>query len=710
MKRFFYGVSLSILTAWFAMDVNAQEPAHYLMPMPAEIHFESGQKAGGLRIDKSFSVAVRGHQDMRLEAGIRRTTRRLEARTGLDLNRGLASDAKTATVLIECAGAGPLIPSLYDDESYALEISAAQATLKAATVTGAIRGLETFLQLLESDAGGAYVPPVKIQDKPRFRWRGLLFDSSRHFQPLEVIKRNLDGMAAVKLNVFHWHLTDDQGFRIESKKYPKLTGMGSDGLFYTQEQAREIIAYAADRGIRVVPEFDLPGHATSWVVGYPELASAPGPYQIERQPGVFDPTLDPTREEVYQFLEGFFGEMAALFPDDYIHIGGDENEGKQWDRNPQIQAFMKERGMKTNHSLQAYFTMRLARILGKFHKKTMGWDEILVDGLPKDVVIHSWRGPESLAEAVKKGYSGILSSGYYIDLSYPASKHYLVDPVAADKNLSPEQEARILGGEATMWSEYVSPETIDSRIWPRAAAIAERLWSPRSVADLTDMYRRLAVVSVRLEELGLTHERNYRSLLRRMAGGKEIAPLETLVSVVEPVKQYNRGKQHPTTMLSPLTSFVDAARPDSEAARHFSALVEALLADAPRFQTDRERIERTLARWRDARPGVEAMIRRSAILRDTELLAVELSDLAKAGLEAVACLAESKAPPAGWREEKLKLLSETANPKPAAVEFAILPSVKQLVFAAIELPKLRGESPAEWQKRVKTLAGGEQIQ
>jgi hexosaminidase len=691
--------SFLILMIWSAQAAIAQEPGHYLMPTPANVHFQAGK----LAIGKSFSVGVRGHNDQRLGAGIDRAMRRLEGRIGMELRRGLATDAAAATLVIECREASQPIPSLNEEESYSLEVSGGQATLKAATVIGALRGLETLLQLVESDRDGHYIPCVKIEDKPRFRWRGLLLDSSRHFQPLEVIKRNLDGMAAVKLNVFHWHLTDDQGFRIESKKYPKLTGMGSDGLFYTQDQAREIIAYAAERGIRVVPEFDLPGHATSWVIGYPELASAPGPYQIERQPGIFDPTLDPTREEVYQFLDVFFGEMAALFPDDYIHIGGDENEGKQWDRNPQIQAFMKERGIKNNHLLQAYFTMRLARILQKYKKKAMGWEEILADDLPKDVVIHSWRGPDSLAEAVKKGFNGVLSAGYYIDLSYPASNHYRVDPVAADKNLSLEEESRILGGEATMWGEYVSPETIDSRIWPRTAAIAERLWSPRSVADVDDMYRRLAVVSVRLEELGLTHEKNYRSLLRRMAGGKEIGPLETLVSVVEPVKQYNRGKQRWTTMLSPLTGFVDAARPDSEAARHFASLVAGFLTDAPHFQTNRQEIERTLAKWRDARPAIEAITRRSG-LREVEPLAAEFSDLAQAGLEALAYLAESKDPPGAWREGKLAILAQAAKPKPSAVEFAILPSVKQLVIAAIELPQLSGQSPLEWQKRVKTLA------
>ena len=699
MKILFQAISILILTIWPTSRADAQERRHNLMPTPAEIHFQSGK----LTVGTSFSVAVSGHNDRRMEAGIDRAMRRLEGRIGMELRRGLATDAHGSTLVIECREAGRSVPSLDEDESYSLEVSDGRAALKAPTVIGALRGLETLLQLVESDRDGHYIPSVKVEDKPRFRWRGLLFDSSRHFQPLEVIKRNLDGMAAVKLNVFHWHLTDDQGFRIESKKYPKLTGVGSDGLFYTQDQAREIIAYAADRGIRVVPEFDLPGHATSWVVGHPELASAAGPYQIERQPGIFNPTLDPTREEVYQFLDAFFGEMAALFPDQYMHIGGDENEGKQWDHNPQIQAFMKERGIKNNHSLQAYFTMRLARILQKYKKRAMGWEEIMADDLSRDVVIHSWRGPESLAEAVKKGFNGVLSAGYYIDLSYPASNHYRVDPVAADKNLSRQEEARILGGEATMWSEYVSPETIDSRIWPRTAAIAERFWSPRSVDDVDDMYRRLTVTSVRLEELGLTHEKNYRSLLRRMAGGKEIGPLETLVSVVEPVKQYNRGQQRPTTMLSPLTGFVDAARPDSEAARHFAALVTGFLADAPRFQTNREEIERTLAKWRDARPAIEAITRRSG-LREVDPLAAELSDLAQAGLEALGCLAGSKAPDGQWSEVKLAVLQQAAKPKPSAVEFAILPSVKQLVIAAIELPQLRGQAPLEWQKRVKTLA------
>jgi hexosaminidase len=473
MKNKRFAICLLLLCS---LKVSAQqsEPGqalgreHRLMPVPASIKFQDGR----LKIDSSFTVAANGHTDARLEAAIHRASRRLEGRTGFTFSRAASSNAATssaantgaatssppaATLLIECKGPGSPIPSVREDESYSLDVSDKQAVLKAGTVVGALRGLETFLQLLEGDRQGYFIPSVTIQDKPRFQWRGLLIDVGRHYEPMEVLKRNLDAMAAVKLNVLHWHLTEDQGFRVETKRYPRLHQMGSDGLYYTQDQVREIIAYARDRGIRVMPEFDMPGHATSWLVGHPEFGSAPGPYAIERKAGIFEPAFDPTREELYKFLEGFYTEMAGLFPDAYIHIGGDENEGHQWAKNEQIQAFMKAKGMKDNHALQAYFNQRLSKILQKLGKKMIGWDEILHPDLPKDTAIHSWRGPASLAEAARKGYDGILSSGYYIDLIFPTSQHYKVDPIAADSNLTAQELTHILGGEATMWGEWVSP-------------------------------------------------------------------------------------------------------------------------------------------------------------------------------------------------------------------------------------------------------------
>src|SRR6266478_190607 len=536
-----------------------------LMPVPASVQMQAGR----FPITSSFKVMVKSYADDRLRGGIARMLRRLAGRTVLSLAPEPATDEGAATLVIQCERAGAAVPSLNENESYNLEVTDKQARLVAPTVVGALRGLETFLQLLQGDRDGFYVPAIRINDQPRFPWRGLLVDVARHYEPMEVLKRNLDAMAAVKLNVFHWHLTEDQGFRVESKKFPKLHMLGSDGLFYTQDQVREIIAYARDRGIRVMPEFDIPGHSTSWLVGYPEMGSAPGPYKIERGAGIFEPALDPTREQTYKFLDAFLGEMAALFPDAYMHIGGDENEGKQWNRNPQIQAFMKEKGIKDNHALQAYFNQRILKILQKHHKKMIGWEEILHPDLPKDAVIHSWRGPASLAEAAKKGYNGILSAGYYIDLIFPASKHYLADPIPQNSTLTAEEAKHALGGEATMWGEWVSPETIDSRIWPRTAAIAERLWSPQTVTNVDDMYRRLDVISVRLEELGLTHEKNQAMLLRSLAGGRDTGPLQTLASIVEPVKEYRRYQQRPQTTTSPLTGLIDAASPDSRASRNF---------------------------------------------------------------------------------------------------------------------------------------------
>ena len=695
-----YFLSLASAAYGQAPALNDVVPVQLnLMPAPFSVETQTGR----LAINSSFKVAVRGYADDRLRAGIARMLTRLAGRTVLTLPADLAADESAATLVVQCERPGEVIPSLDENESYNLEITDKQARLVAPTVVGGLRGLETFLQLLQGDRDGYYLAGIRIKDQPRFPWRGLLIDVGRHYEPMEVLKRNLDAMAAVKLNVLHWHLTEDQGFRVESKKFPKLHTLGSDGLFYTQDEVREIIAYARDRGIRVMPEFDIPGHSTSWLVSYPELGSAPGPYKIERGAGIFEPALDPTREQTYKFLDSFLGEMASLFPDAYMHIGGDENEGKQWDRNPQIQAFMKEKGIKDNHALQAYFNQRVLKILQKHHKKMIGWEEILHPDLPKDAVIHSWRGPASLAEAAKRGYNGILSAGYYIDLIFPASQHYLADPIPRDTTLTPEEAKHILGGEATMWGEWVSPETIDSRIWPRTAAIAERLWSPRNVTDISDMYRRLSVISRQLEELGLTHEKNYGMLLRRLAATENTIPLRTLASIIEPVKEYHRYQMRPQTMLSPLTGLVDAARPDSETARQFVSDVDAFLSDAPRFALNRPNLERTLAEWQNASRALGPMVDRSPALQEARPLVNNLSAIAEAGLEATSYLTAGSAATTQWRDTQLARLNEAAKPN-AALEFVVITSVRKLVIAAAELPQLRSTTPVEWNNRVTTMA------
>lgn len=643
------------------------------MPVPANVAWKDGR----LNLDKNFTVGMEGASDERLDEYVFRVMRRLEGRTIMSFPREI-SKTTDAKLVIEAKKASPKIPQLGEDESYKLEINNDQAKLTANTTFGAMRGLETFLQLLEGDKDGFYFPAVVIDDKPRFPWRGLMIDSARHFQPLEVMKRNIDGMAAVKLNVLHWHLTEDQGIRVESKKHPKLHLMGSDGLYYTQEELKEIINYAADRGIRVMPEFDMPGHATAWVVGYPELASMPGPYTIERDPGIFDPTLNPIKEETYKFLDVFLTEMAGIFPDKYMHIGGDENEGKQWDANEEIQAFMKKNGLKDNHELQNYFNKRILKFLQRNNKIMMGWDEIFVPGLPKDVVIHSWRGQEALAKAANEGYRGVLSNGYYIDLMHPASEHYLVDPIPADTKLSKSEQKQVLGGEATMWSEWVSPETIDSRIWSRMPAIAERFWSPQNVRDIEDMYRRLEVIKVQLEELGLTHNRNQKVLLRRLVNRKDISALQTLVDLIEPVKGYRRYQQRKQTMLDPLTGLIDAALPDARGARKFNKMV----ADILRTQgsADAEMLKEVFTEWQIAGTELAPVIQNSPALHEAKQLAEDLQTLGEIGLEGVSYMEKGVAPTDEWRTDALKKLEEINKPK-AALEFAVIESMKKLVEA-----------------------------
>jgi hexosaminidase len=452
--------------------------------------------------------------------------------------------------------------------------------------------------------------------------------------------------------------------------------MGSDGQFYTQDQVREAIAYARDRGIRVIPEFDMPGHATAWFVGYPELASGPGPYQIERQWGIFDPAMDPTREETYQFLDEFIGEMAALFPDEYFHIGGDEVNGKQWNANPRIQEFMRAHGISNNEALQTYFTRRVQALVEKHGKKMIGWDEVLSKDMPRNILVQSWRGQKALADAARQGVTGILSNGYYLDLGYSATYHYAVDPLgqsAAD--LTADEKQRVLGGEACMWSEFVPPELLDTRVWPRMAAIAERFWSPRNVTDVADMYRRLEVVSRDLEWLGLMHVSQYQSMLARLAGSGPVAPVRTLAEVVEPVKDYAREAAHPYDAFTPLNRLIDAARADSETVRRFAALVDRLdAADLPK-------IREWLTLWRDNHARLAPALAESALLAEDAGISKNLSAIAEAGLQALDRLGSAQPRDPAWIAEKRALLDRASQPQ-AELLLSVEPAIRKLIEAA----------------------------
>lgn len=556
-----------------------------LMPWPQTINL----KDSSFVVTKNFKVNITGNPNPRIFIGATRFVRRLDARTGLFLEQAFLTkinEVPEAQMQINIIRNGEV--KLNEDESYRLTVESEKIIINAVTDLGALHGLETLLQLLQNTSNSYSFPNVDIKDSPRFVWRGLMIDAARHFQPVDVIKRNLDAMASMKMNIFHWHLADDQGWRIEMKKHPRLNEVATDGSYYTQEEIKNIVKYADERGILVIPEIDVPGHASALLSAYPQIGSKlpiDPAYAVKRNSGIYNSTLDPTNPKTYELLSEIFAEVCPLFPSDYFHIGGDENNGKEWNSNPKIQEFKKKKEMSSNHDLQTYFNMQLIPMLKKHNKKLMGWEEIMTEKMSKDAIIHAWRGTNegqvsggSLAKAAKNGYQTVLSNGYYIDLMLGIEKHYLNDPIPKGSTLTPEEKARILGGEAAMWSELVSPLNIDSRLWPRTAVIAERLWSSADITDLNSLHKRLKTISFRLEELGITHVRNKEVILRNISNNQSTSPINELSNVYEPLKNYSRnggGKKY--RMYSPLTLFADACTADASDAHDFDKAVTSYL-------------------------------------------------------------------------------------------------------------------------------------
>ncbi|NWF49253.1 MAG: family 20 glycosylhydrolase [Ignavibacteriaceae bacterium] len=359
-------------------------------------------------------------------------------------------------------------------------------------------------------------------------------------------------------------------------------------------------------------------------------------------------------------------------------MGGDENNGKHWSANESIQKFMKEKNLPDNHALQAYFNNRILKILTRHGKKMIGWDEILHPQMPTNIVIHSWRGKDAMVKAAQEGYQSILSNGYYIDLIQPADFHYLNDPLPFDTPLSLSEQILILGGEATMWSELVTDENIDSRIWPRTAAIAERFWSSREINDVEKMYERLGRISIQLEELGLTHNKNYEMMLRRLANYNDINPLKTLVDLLEPVKGYKRHSQGVKyTSYSPYTRVVDAARPDAGEAREFRKMVDQLIVTGDK---DIERvIKDKLKTWYDNHNKLVQLINKSPVLKEIEPLSEHLKEISVIGLNTIESLNRNQKVEPDKMVEYLKTIEMAKNPY-GQLELMIVSAIEKLVL------------------------------
>jgi hexosaminidase len=663
--RFFYGLLLALATLIPSGYVVAQGESP-LAIMPAPAHVTQGE--GEFYIDGSFGVAMKGYGEPRLARARLRFLDILSKETGIPFKREAV--ASQSHFIVQTNGPSAAVQQLGEDESYHLAISTTDVELRAANPLGALRGLQTFLQLVRINEKGFSVPVVTIDDAPRFPWRGLLIDSGHRFVPIAAVKRNLDAMEAVKLNVFHWRFADDQGFHIESKKFPLLQGKASGGLYYSQDEVREIVEYARDRGIRVVPEFDMPCHTKSWFEGYPKLSGGKDPSQSS--------AMDPTRETTYTFLDAFIGEMATLFPDSYFHTGGDECDMKEWETNPRIQDYMRKNSIKDGAALQVRFTARVEKMVAG-HKKIMeGWDEVLQPDTPKDVVIQSWRGPSSLAEAARNGYRGVLSSGYYIDLNQSAKEHYLVDPLGDNAaSLTPEQKKLVLGGEATMWTDIVSADNMDNRIWPRTAAIAERLWSPEQVKDVEWMYQRLPIISHKLGYYGPRHRLITEEMLERMSGETDPVSLRVLADVVQPPKGYQR--QELRSDFSVLNRLDDAVPPESDTAREFDQIAQRISSGMATPQ-DWQQAREWLVLWRDNDAKLQPMLKRSFLTQDLASVSSSLRQVAEIGLQALDNLHDNHPVGADLRQRSIEFLKSAEKPQ-AVLLLMPASSVERLVEA-----------------------------
>jgi hexosaminidase len=448
-----------------------------------------------------------------------------------------------------------VIQKVQDDklgkEGYELEVKADQILIRTQSSAGAFYALQTLKQLIPLAPAQAHVPQVRITDYPRFGWRGLMLDVSRHFFTADEVKQYIDLMAQYKFNVFHWHLTDDEGWRIEIKSHPKLTEKGAwrverhgrfgegrpypkegekntYGGYYTQEQIKDIIKYAAARNVTIVPEIDLPGHSMALLTAYPELSTRKEPkfvnpgskfaewYGAHEFKMLIENTVNPADEKVYSLINDIMGEVAALFPSEYIHMGGDEAYHGFWEADAEVQAFMKKNNLKDTKELQAYFVRRVNDIISSKGKKMIGWDEILDGGgLPKSTAVMSWRGTKGGIKAASEGHYVVMSPTTFAYLDYTQGDKSVENPIYADLSLAKTYELEpvpdgidpkyILGGQGNLWTEVIPTlQFAYYMAYPRALAVAEKLWSPKAASTFPSFVNRLESVYPRFEAQGIS--------------------------------------------------------------------------------------------------------------------------------------------------------------------------------------------------------------
>jgi len=669
-----------------------------LLPVPKEIQIQEGSFA----IDAELTIAVKtSTPDTILLKAVNRAYQSLSRKTGLYFPKEyirINDTNSNATILVRCRRTE--LPAIGNDESYKLTVGRTQILIDANTTAGALHGLQTLLQLVERNGNKFTLPLVNIDDVPRFAWRGFMIDVSRHFMPMDVIKRNMEAMEAVKMNVLHLHLTDDQGFRIESKVYPDLHKKGSNGDYYTQTQIKELITFAQERGIVIIPEFDMPGHSKSWFAGYPQLSSSPGPFEpgapinfesinARDLPSIMNlvrtapfPAIDPSKESTYTFLDKFLGEMAALFPSPYIHIGADEVNGVVWKNNPAIVAFMEKNKIADVHALQAYFVNRVHKIVSKYKKQVVGWEELFSKELPKDVTVQVWQNPAYIKNASQNGNPVILSLGFYLDIFMPAHVHYNNPNLPRESTNAGVNQVK--GGEAAQWTEAADKFNVETRVWPRAGAIAERLWSPGSFTDVDDMYRRLFQLGRQLDVLGIRHRSAYENALRLYSNDESYASLKVLTDVLTPIKGYKKLFARMTVsprlfyQSAPQIEISDIIPVDSETKWNFRNAVRSFLQN--KDAASEKKIREWLNSWKDNHVQLEGFLIDIDQLKKIQEHSRNLSVVASIGLEAIEKFKTGGAPAPEWINDcqaKLKSASQAYGDTELAIVLEIEALVKQ---------------------------------
>ena len=497
-----------------------------LLPQPEEMRLSGGEIA--LASVTSVRAIPRNPETRRIALEISREIARATGGPPL-LSAGAegeaAGDAGAVLTLVVDPGERTL-----DDEGYRLSVGPKEIRLVGTTPAGLFYASRTLLQLLPLEpAGDAALPCLEILDRPRFAWRGLHLDVSRHFFPVERIQQLIESLALHKLNRFHWHLTDDQGWRIEIPRHPRLAEIGGrrvegDGALhggcYTREEIRAVVTHAAERQVTVVPEIETPGHALAALAAYPELSCTGGPFRVPHTWGIFEDVFCAGNEQTFRLLGDVFAEVASLFPGPYIHVGGDECPTTRWEACPACRRRITEQGFAQARQLQGYFIRRIAALPGTAGRRLIGWDEILMGAPPRETVVMSWRGSEGGRAAARAGHEVIMcpAETCYLD-SYqgprdlepeafprdvPLAAVYGFDPLPA--GLTPEEGSRILGAQGNIWTERIPTWShLEYMAFPRACALAERLWSPAARCEWQSFRRRLGGHLLRLEARGVRY-------------------------------------------------------------------------------------------------------------------------------------------------------------------------------------------------------------